>query len=372
MKKIITLLLAGLLLGTTVLFAACGTNNDESSTAASAAASSASPADGSSETETSSEAETSSEPEESTGIPAQDPAVEEIESYPMTLEMTSDTMFKMSCTDELGKPFSTTFTKKSWGTWNIADWIYDGTAFTGGSTDWEYVYRAGATASGWVWSGGNHGNEKLLSLEFYDGETDEKIELKKGEPVELNRIKIVEKTQLHLGDEDKTYCDVVRTYTVVGRQISLDVDYAFTEDTYFWLSYTCMFPINKKYGLYIDFKNNDGTTKTVETLEVGAADYSGAMYKNNAASVCEMYGKTNPSYRFYAEVFTIEDSLNNFANADKTFYWDMNTTHNKLYFSKFNESTPTKVAAGTEWHTSCRWTFVADYEAPETSGVASA
>ena len=96
------------------------------------------------------------------------------------------------------------------------------------------------------------------------------------------------------------------------------------------------------------------------------------MYKNNAASVCEMYGKTNPSYRFYAEVFTIEDSLNNFANADKTFYWDMNTTHNKLYFSKFNESTPTKVAAGTEWHTSCRWTFVADYEAPETSGEASA
>ncbi|MFR5863915.1 MAG: hypothetical protein ACLUFV_01205 [Acutalibacteraceae bacterium] len=55
----------------------------------------------------------------------------------------------------------------------------------------------------------------------------------------------MEKTQLHLGDEDKTYCDVVRTYTVVGRQISLDVDYAFTEDTYFWLSYTCMFPINK-------------------------------------------------------------------------------------------------------------------------------
>ncbi|MFR5863914.1 MAG: hypothetical protein ACLUFV_01200 [Acutalibacteraceae bacterium] len=25
--------------------------------------------------------------------------------------------------------------------WNIADWIYDGTAFTGGSTGWEYVYR---------------------------------------------------------------------------------------------------------------------------------------------------------------------------------------------------------------------------------------
>lgn len=96
------------------------------------------------------------------------------------------------------------------------------------------------------------------------------------------------------------------------------------------------------------------------------------MHKGNAASVCEMYGKTNPSYRFYAEVFTIEDSLNNFANADKTFYWDMNTTHNKLYFSKFNSNTPTKVAAGTEWHTSCRWTFVADYEAPETSGEASA
>ena len=91
----------------------------------------------------------------------------------------------------------------------------------------------------------------------------------------MERIKIVETTGLHLGDEDATYCDVVRTYYVVGRQITLDVDYVFTEDTYFWLSYTCMFPINKKYGLYIDFKNNDGSTKTVETLEVGKADYTG-------------------------------------------------------------------------------------------------
>lgn len=367
MKKILTLLLAGLLLSTTVLFAACGTTyDDESSTAESDGSSAAVSED------VSSEEEASSEPEESTGVPAQEPAVDEIESYPMKLEMVSDTMFRMSCTDELGKSFQTTFTKKTWGTWNIADWIYDGIAFTGGSTDWEYVYRAGATASGWVWSGGNHGNEKLISLEFYDDITGEKLELAKGESVDVERIKIVETTGLHLGDEDATYCDVVRTYYVVGRQITLDVDYVFTEDTYFWLSYTCMFPINKKYGLYIDFKNNDGSTKTVETLEVGKADYTGPMYKGNAASVCEIYGKTNPNYRFYAEVFTIEDSLDNFANTSKTFYWDMNTTHNKLYFSKFEDNTPTKVEKGTEWHTSCRWTFVADYEAPETSGEVSA
>ena len=41
---------------------------------------------------------------------------------------------------------------------------------------------------------------------------------------------------------------------------------------------------------------------------------------------------------------------------------NMNTTHNKLYFSKFEESSPTKVTAGTQWHTTCRWTFVPDYE----------
>lgn len=159
-----------------------------------------------------------------------------------------------------------------------------------------------------------------------------------------------------------TYCDVVRTYNIVGRQVTLDVDYDFTADTYFWLSYTCMFPVNKKYGLYIDFKNDDGTTKTVETSEVGKADYTGPMYKGNAASLCEIYGKTNPEYRFFVEVFTTEDSVENFKNTHKTFYWDMNTTHNKLYFSKFEESSPTKVTAGTQWHTTCRWTFVPDYE----------
>ena len=353
-KKILTAVLALCMLFSAFALAACDVAGSESSA----------PAEDLSESESSADESSGGDEsmEESTPDTGYVSPIDEIESYPMTLEMMSDTMFRMTCTDELGKPFILTFTKKSWGPWNLCDWIYIGNSITGGSTDWEYVYRAGSDASGWVWSGGNHKNEKFLSIEFFDGITGEKLELEKGDKAELEKIKIVENTQLHLGDESVTYCDVVRTYNIVGRQVTLDVNYDFTADTYFWLSYTCMFPVNKKYGLYIDFKNDDGTTKTVETSEVGKADYTGPMYKGNAASLCEIYGKTNPEYRFFVEVFTTEDSVENFKNTHKTFYWDMNTTHNKLYFSKFEESSPTKVTAGTQWHTTCRWTFVPDYE----------
>ena len=260
-KKILTAVLALCMLFSAFALAACDVAENESSA----------PAEDLSESESSADESSGGDEsmEESTPDTGYVSPIDEIESYPMTLEMMSDTMFRMTCTDELGKPFILTFTKKSWGPWNLCDWIYIGNSITGGSTDWEYVYRAGSDASGWVWSGGNHKNEKFLSIEFFDGITGEKLELEKGDKAELEKIKIVENTQLHLGDESVTYCDVVRTYNIVGRQVTLDVDYDFTADTYFWLSYTCMFPVNKKYGLYIDFKNDDGTTKTVETSEVG-------------------------------------------------------------------------------------------------------
>ena len=118
-----------------------------------------------------------------------------------------------------------------------------------------------------------------------------------------------------------------------------------------------MFPVLKTVGLYCAFRNDDGSENVVTTLEVGLADYSGTMYKDNAASECVIWGKKNTDYAFVVRVLTPEDSCDNYSNYAKTFYWDMNTTSNKLYFSRFPDSTYEKVPAGTEWHTKSDWTL---------------
>jgi hypothetical protein len=73
-------------------------------------------------------------------------------------------------------------------------------------------------------------------------------------------------------------------------------------------------------------------------------------------------------------VTTYEDSLNKCNGDYKTAFWDMNTTDNKLYFTKFSNSAKKTLAAGTEFHTECIWLFkyvedaaTPDIKEPETS-----
>ena len=64
----------------------------------------------------------------------------------------SDALYTLSCTYE-GKPLTLTFDKKSWGTWNIGTWRYNGEALAGGGTDWEYVNMVGDVGGSLDWSG---------------------------------------------------------------------------------------------------------------------------------------------------------------------------------------------------------------------------
>ena len=98
-----------------------------------------------------------------------------------------------------------------------------------------------------------------------------------------------------------------------------------------------MLPINKKYGLWCEMYDNNGKLlKTIETLKVGAADYSGPSNSGNAASRAVIYGYADPRYQFDVRVTTYEDSLDKCQGDYKTAFWDMNTTDNKLYFTKFS------------------------------------
>lgn len=286
---------------------------------------------------------------------APDVYVTEYTKHVMTLTKNSDSLYTMSTTASNGKTLTLTFDKKSWGTWNIGTLKIGGTLLAGGGTDWEYVFRAKGAKDGF--SGGNHANEVLVDISFYDGVTGRKLTLANGQKAtDLEKIKIVESTKLHLGDADKCYAKVTRTYILYGETITLDCDFEFITDMDFSLSYTCMFPVPKSVGLYCMFRNVDGTERFVETLEVGLADYSGTMYKSNAADECVIWGKKNTDYAFVVQVNTIADSLDNFKNNAKTFYWDMNETTNKLYFSRFPDNTYETVKSGTKWHTSSAWT----------------
>lgn len=301
-------------------------------------------------------------------------AIETIERYPMTLQRSAESTYTMTC-ETYGGTLLLTLYRTKWGTYNLGKWQLTDEGkthvFIAGATDWEYVYRVAPSAgAGVVWSGGNHSNEKMRSLAFYNGVTDEEISLSVGESVAVENLKIVEETTLYwdpAGDdgkydyeEDNRYCNAVRTYTIVGPQIRLAVDYSYMKDAYYDLSYTCMFPIQKQYGLYCAFLDGEeNLLSVVETLKKGDPSYNGAMYKGNAAERCIMWGYDGmEKYKFDVRVLTPETSTNNFNNPDKTFFWDMNTTTNKLYFSKFpSGSGKEKVAAGSEIHTECQWTF---------------
>ncbi len=294
-------------------------------------------------------------------------APENIEKCEMQLLHATESVYRFNYETEAGL-MSLTFTEKDWGTFNLGAWSLTESEtnqkaiFVTGSTDMEYVYRAApAGSTEWVWSGGNHGNEKLVSLEFFDDISGEKINIEEGDELWYDRIKIVEKTKLHYGDENDTYCDVIRTYRIAGKQITLNVDYKYTKDCRFYLSYTCMFPIEKKYGLWADMYGIDGKKlTTIETSRVGKADYSGPANSGNAASRVVVYGEGSDRYSFDVRVNTWKDSVNDFDNDYKTAFWDMNTTSNKIYFSKYFIDKPTDIKKGTEFHTECVWRFCID------------
>lgn len=319
-------------------------------------------------------------------------APEEITSYPTTVTKDTNSRYSMTCTTEAGK-LKITLEERPWGMFNLWSWSLvdnDGKShiFVPGSTDFEYVHVPITPKGSNVWSGGNHGNEAFLSLDLYNAETAEKIELEVGESVTVNSLHVIEKSKLlwfpdddgdSIGDynnknmtytDDDVYAEMTRKYTFTGPQIKLNVDYKYVKDVNHYRSYTCMFPISKKYGLWCDMYDNEGNlVKSIETLKVGKADYSGKHYDKNVATRAVLYGYEDPRYQFDVRVTTFEDSLEKGEGDYRTSYWDMNTSTNKLYFTKWNNTTARLLKAGTEYHTESYWVFkyVPDAVAPDGS-----
>jgi hypothetical protein len=280
-----------------------------------------------------------------------------VSTYPMIFKKSSESMYVME-TKYNGKKLSLTFDKKEWGTWNIGTLTYDGKALAGSGTDWEYVYRVGDDDHLIEFCGGNHKNEALKELKFYDGTTNKELTLKVGEPVEVSNIKIVEKTQILFNKSETAWCDVVRTYSIAGNKIELVVDYKFIKDCKFNLSYTCMFPVSRDYGIHASFYNNNGTVGSVNAKtkeQYNYTDFAGPYLGQLPATKVKIWGDTNPEYTFDVQVYDVNTSCNKFKNTEKTFLWDMSASSTKLYFSKFGAGDTVK--AGTNWQTKSSWAF---------------
>ncbi len=319
----------------------------------------------------------------------------EIESYKTTVSKDSDTKYSFACDTDAGK-LTLTIEQRPWGTFNLCKWyLVDKSGkthtFVAGSTDLEYVHQVQTPEGKVVWSGGNHGNEAFVSIDFYNGETGEKLDLSKG-AVTVNKLHIIEKTKLlwfpdankdSIGDydgvnikeysENDVYAELTRKYTLAGPMVKLNVDYKYVKETYHARNYSCMFPIEKKYGLWCEMYDKSGKLlKTIETLKVGAADYSGPHNQGNEATRAIVYGFADPRYQFDMRINTFKDTVNEFKNANyKTSFWDMNTSSNKLYFTRFDEDQLILHEAGKEVHTECIWMFkyVEDGKAPDGSAV---
>ncbi len=322
-------------------------------------------------------------------------APEEIKSFPTKVTKVNDKKYQFQCETEVGR-MTVTLEQRPWGMFNLWAWNLIDTngklrTFLVGATDLEYVFRTVLPTGKTIFSGGNHGGEALISMDIYNGETGERLDLANGQSVEVNSLHVIEKSKLLLisddnGDsicdydgvnvkeytEDQVYANVTRKYTFTGPQVKLNTDFEYVKDTKHYYSYYTMFPISKKYGQWCDMIDREGNLiKTIETTKVGKADYSGPQYSGNAATRVVLYGYEDPRYQFDVRINTPTDSLGNSQNDYKTSIWDMNTSDNKVYFSKFPTNTTETVEAGTQFHTETIWLFkyVADATLPEGSEV---
>ncbi len=293
----------------------------------------------------------------------------EIDEYVVTnvSKNASSVTFTANATQEDGHKTEISMIKTAWGTWNLG--YFKATnletkktvTMNPGGTDWEYVYRVGEPGGKIEFCGGNHNNEKLIDIAFYDAKSGALLSDKDSFTATANGVKIVEHTQIYFANQpSKPFVNVTRNYLINGVDVWLECDYDFIKDAVFNLSYTGMFCVPKTSGNHIIYNNIDGTTKQFDTALRGTksgTNFGGDFDYGNPAMSVEIFGDNTPEYRMHVEIYDQEVMADNFQSREKTFYWDMSETQNKLYFSKFDNTKAHKVDKGTHWDTLIRWSF---------------
>lgn len=259
-----------------------------------------------------------------------------------------------------------TFNEKDWGTWNIY-WLTltqndapEPTAklvgrreIAGGGTDWEYVFRGSPVAAEPAeWMGGNHGNEKLVSLTILaDGqEFDPRTDLGLNEARKFRSVKVREETRLIHPKMDGEVAAIERLYKFVPGGLRLHYKVEWLQEVYLDVAYMLMLPVSKSYGRHVQFTGDDRVVSFENSLK--SNQFAGFAHSLEART----WGDKAPDLRmraFLADYQAVDDYR--YAGGRNAFVWDLTPTQVKLYFARYVFSGFHPITPGTRWEVQSGW-----------------
>ncbi len=294
------------------------------------------------------------------------------------MEVTNyNTSYAFTYRYEDGSYYRMYLVKKKWGMWMLGSMSYtyaNGTKvqMSSSSTDYEWVLNCGKVGGNITFRGGNHGdysaadwnaddstktNDHFIDMTIYNAETGEKVKVGSNQTVKTKGVFVVMHNNVYEDEykEENVLIAVEKLYLFNGPSVRVKSNLKMVNDVSFAFAYSCMFPVEKSYGNYVMFHNNDGTTKVVQTPLVGTSNYGGNFNNNNVANKVTIFGEKDPTCHMTVEIYNPEDMF--YQSSRHAMLWDMNPNSNKLYFSAYNHTTKTTVKKGTELVYDSSWTF---------------
>ena len=316
----------------------------------------------------------------------------------MTITRTKSA-YEISYKDEHGGTFIATFVERAWGIWAMGGMTYiekDGTRhnMVPDNTDSEFVLRIGAKTPVTLRSG-NHGNypgdtswepykkdetsqynDKMLDMTFYDAKSGKEIILPKaGTSATVNGLRIVMHHNIYeiSYKQNNILTNVERSYLYNGCDIMLDTKLYMTQDVKLENSFSCMLPVDKKYGNCAMFYEKDGNTVFMHTpnqpnvslpeIAMGAdADY------------IDIWGESNPALHLKIRLYNTEDQFrNSVENSEDSGYAGlrnmpangMGGPNNKIYCSCFSAGGEMEHGESLNFRSGWSFAYEPDFVAPD-------
>lgn len=307
--------------------------------------------------------------------------------------------YEISYKDEHGGTFIATFVERAWGVWAMGAMTYiekDGTRhnMVPDNTDSEFVLRIGAKTPVTLRSG-NHGNypgdtswqpynkdetsqynDKMLDMTFYDAKSGKEIILPKaGTSATVNGLRIVMHHNIYeiSYKQNNILANVERSYLYNGYDIMCDSKLYMTQDVKLENSFSCMLPVDKKYGNCAMFYEKDGNTVFMHTpnepnvslpeIAMGAdADY------------IDVWGESNPALHVKIRLYNTEDQFrNSVENSEDKGYAGlrnmpangMGGPTNKIYCSCFSAGGEMEHGESLNFRSGWSFAYEPDFVAPD-------
>ena len=307
--------------------------------------------------------------------------------------------YEISYKDEHGGTFIATFVERAWGIWAMGGMTYiekDGTRhnMVPDNTDSEFVLRIGAKTPVTLRSG-NHGNypgdtswesynkdetsqynDKMLDMTFYDAKSGNEIILPKaGTSATVNGLRIVMHHNIYeiSYKQNNILANVERSYLYNGYDIMCDSKLYMTQDVKLENSFSCMLPVDKKYGNCAMFYEKDGNTVLMHTPnEANVSLPEIAMGAD--ADYIDIWGESNPALHVKIRLYNTEDQFrNSVENSEDKGYAGlrnmpangMGGPTNKIYCSCFSAGGEMEHGESLNFRSGWSFAYEPDFVAPD-------